>query len=137
MTAAMDKWIATIDVSQTTESECAQPGKGPSPSPTPSPMPPQPPSTGFTLKVKDGTNRYLTLDGLGQHAKARLGDKEDGGSKWLEGPDSTASDDNTVAGPAAELTNAAPALAGDATLKLDAEDHHRSACIKNNVICES
>ncbi len=136
MTAAMDKWIATITVSQTAESECAQPGSGPSPSPSPSPspVPPEPPSTGFTLKVNDGTGRYLTLDGLGQHAKAHLADKADGGSKWLEGPDSTANKEDAEL---ATLTNAAPSLQGSNVLKVDQMDHSGSDCVKNNIICES
>jgi|EP01043_Picozoa_sp_COSAG02_P053304 hypothetical protein len=134
MTAAMDKWSATITVSQTTESECAQPGSGPSPSPSPSPspVPPQPPSTGFTLKVNDGTGRYLTLDGLGQHAKAHLADKADGGSKWLEGPDSITNEGAATA----ELTNAAPSLSGADVLKVDLMDHKGDGCVKSNIICE-
>lgn len=143
MTAALDKWIATITVSQVSESECAQAGSGPSPSPSPSPgpspMPPQPPSTGFTLKVTDGTDRYLTLDGLGQHAKAQLGDKADGGSKWLESsPDSSANEGDAALAAAPVLLNAAPSLAGSNMLKLDLMDRQRGgACVKNNLICES
>ena len=127
MSAALDKWIATIDVSQTTESECLQPGSGPSPSPTPTPIPPTPPTTGFTLQLIDGTHRYLTLEGLGKHAKAHLGDKPDGGAKWVEsGPDDSSA---TTA-----VSNAAPQLKGDAVLKMDAMDKEGSMCSANTLI---
>ena len=136
MTAAMDKWIATITVSQTAESECSQAGSGPTPAPTPSPIPSQPPSQGFALKLKDGTDRYLTLDGLGKHAKAHLGDKIDGGAKWLDGPDASVNGGDAVVVAGTVLTNAAPSLGSGAMLKLDAMDHP-APCVKNNIICES
>ena len=95
-------------------------------------MPPVPPSAGFTLKVNDGTGRYLTLDGLGQHAKAHLADTANGGSKWLEGPDSAMNEGAA----AAVLTNAAPSIAGSNVLKVDLMDHEGDGCVKNNIICK-
>ena len=78
MVAALTKWIATIDVSQVKESQCAQ-GSGPSPSPGP---PPDPPSGGFALKVtKNATSECLTLYGIGKHAAAEIGHC-DGASAW-------------------------------------------------------
>jgi hypothetical protein len=76
MSASLDALLTSIDVSATTEAECKDPEAGPSPPPPPpppSPVPVTPPTDGFTLTLVDGTDRFLTLDGLGQHAKLHLG----------------------------------------------------------------
>jgi len=77
MSAALDAWSATIEVSQRTESQCEPMGPTPTPpGPTP-PMPPTPPTAGVFLKV--GT-QCLTATSMEKHTPVVLGKCDGGGT---------------------------------------------------------